>query len=231
MRRGTILKFTGKCSEPLETPKKTKMKKYLSTAILLSTLVSFIATHGQSHKPAIDYLKLGSVIVFEDQSYQLAWTSHPSNNFYKQEYIPKGDDITKFKKMMLIDLIVGNHDIRDVVTAKVMELKKLREINPIVNYEILENPTNGEYILDFLLSENSADGNSIMVAERNVYRYRVFKDQSGNKGILLFGISTRSYGQQIDKFLAGLKSSRKELISSVSQFAIPEVSFSDNVRL
>jgi len=199
------------------------MKKPFGSVMSLTIMLCFIASHAQNNNSPVDYLKLGDAILFEKQSYHLAWTSHPSNNFYKQEYVPSGDAVTKFKKMMLIDVVVGNENIKDVVAAKVVELKKLKETNPIVNYEILENSKNGEYILDFLLSQNSPDGKSILIVERNVYRYKIFKDPSGYKGIVLFGISTISYGQEIEKFLAGLKSGRKELVSSVSQFTIPEI--------
>jgi hypothetical protein len=94
----------------------------------------------------------------------------------------------------------------------------------MVNYEILENPKNQEYILDFLLSQNNPDGKSMSIVERNVYRYKAVTDKSGKRGVLLFGVSTRSYGNNIDKFLVSLKSNRNQLINSVSQFSIPQIS-------
>lgn len=203
------------------------MKKILSTYILLSILVAFTSAFGQTGKAAIDYLKVAGPIVFGNQSYHLAWTAHPSTNFYKQEYVPRSESVTKFNTMILIDVLTGNQQINDIVAAKVAELKKMKETNPIVNYEALENSRKGEYMLDFLVSQNSPDGKSIMILERNVYRYKVFTDPSGKKGILLFGISTRSYGKDVEKFFAALKSGRNELINTVSKFNIPDISISN----
>lgn len=204
--------------------KKNKMKKILIASVLLTALMSFKNASGQNTKPVTDYLKVAGPIVFDKQSFHLAWTSHPAENFYKQEYIPKNDVIARFKTMILIDLITGNQNIKDVVGAKIAELKKMQQRNPVIKYEVFENPKNGEYMLDFLLSQNSPDGKSMAIVERNVYRYKVHTDKAGKKGILLFGISTRSYGNDIDQFLVALKSNRNKLITSVSQFNIPEVS-------
>ncbi len=100
----------------------------------------------------------------------------------------------------------------------------MKEVNPMVNYEILENSKNGEYILDFLLSQNTPDGRSMSIIERNVYRYKMVADKVGKRGVLLFGVSTRSYGNEIDIFLNELKLNRNQLINNVSQFNIPQIS-------
>ena len=68
----------------------------------------------------------------------------------------------------------------------------MKATNPLVNYEMFQK--NGEYLLDFLLSANAADGKTVDIVERNVYRYKTFTDKSGKKGILLFAVSVRSYG-------------------------------------
>lgn len=199
------------------------MRKPLTILTSLVTLLFSAILYGQNNKAVTDYLRVPGPIVFERKPYNLTWTSHPATNFYKQEYIAAGDIVTKFKTMILIDFVTGSN-IKDVVGAKIDELKKLKEANPMVNYEILENPKNGEYMLDFLLSQNAPDGKSMAVVERNVYRYKIATDKSGQKGVLLFGVSTRSYGNDIDKFLASLKSNRNQLITNVSQFNIPEIS-------
>lgn len=199
------------------------MKTKLWRLFFLMTFMDFTVAYSQD-TPATDYLKLAGPILFEQQSYHLVWTSHPATNFYKQEYIEKNDVISKFKTMILVDFITGNNNIKEIVGAKIAELKRMKEANPMVNYEILENPKNGEYILDFLLSQNTPDGRSLSIVERNVYRYKMVTDKSGKRGLLLFGVSTRSYDNDIDKFLISLKSNRNQLIKSVSQFNIPEIS-------
>jgi hypothetical protein len=199
--------------------KTTKTLIFLVAAIIISTL-----SYSQTTKQAIDYLNVPGPILFKNKSYNLVWASHPADNFYKQEYIAKGDTITKFNTMILLDCITGPANIKDVVAAKVAELKKLKETNPVVNYEAFDNAKIGEYMLDFLLSADTPDRKGISVVERNVYRYKTFTDQVGQKGVLLLGISTRSYGDNVNKFLTDLKTNRKDLINEVAQYKMPEVS-------
>lgn len=160
-------------------------------------------------------------IIVDNQAYHLVWTAHPSAAFYKQEYIPKAENAEKFNTMVLLDLSLGQTNIKDLVTAKISELRKMKETNPMVNYETFQK--NGEYLLDFLLSANTADGRSMSIVERNVYRYKSITDKSGKKGVLLFGVSTRAYGNAIDKFLVDLKSTKSRLLNEVAQFAIPQI--------
>ena len=90
------------------------------------------------------------------KSHALTWSANPSSGFYKQEYIPAGDNVNKFKSMVMLDLSLGNFILKDIVGAKIAELKKMKATNPLVNYEMFQK--NGEYLLDFLLSANSPDG-------------------------------------------------------------------------
>ena len=198
------------------------MKKYLSVVSLL--ILAAIGKHSsaQTGKPVTDYFRIATPMVFDQQSYNLVWTSHLASNFYKQEYLQKGDVLEKFRQMILIDVVTGEQDIKAIVKAKVDQLKLIRETNPLVNYEILEHKVKGEYMLDFMIGQQAQNG-TMQIVERNVYRYKMVTDKSGRKGVLLFGVSTRSYGKEIDGYLQGLKSTRKKLIESVSNFNIPEV--------
>lgn len=192
---------------------------FLLATILLMSFISF----AQTNKPVAEYLKVPGPIVFENTAFNLNWSSHPSANFYKQEYIAKGDDANQYKTMVLIDVVTGEVNIKNIVTAKVSELKKMKQSNPVINYEIINNAVTGEYILDFLLTANAPDG-SISIAERNVYRYRLFTDKAGHKGVVLFGISTRAYGAAVKSFFTALKTTRKDLVSKVAKFKTPEIS-------
>lgn len=89
-----------------------------------------------------------------------------------------------------------------------------------MNYQILEN--NNEYILDFLISENSKDNEEILIAERNVYRYKLI-NKNGNKGVLLFGISERGYQENMDTFFNNLKTDSSKLIEIVGNYKLPDI--------
>lgn len=196
--------------------KTNDMKNILAAAFLLISVYTF----GQA--PVKDYFNVPH-IKFNKETYNLAWTSHPTDIYYKHEYLLPGDTFPKFKTMLLLEMITGIK-LKDVIGTKVAELKKLKETNPVVNYEILDNSKLGEYMLDFLISENSADGKYVLMVERNVYRYKTFKDKDGNKGVILFGISMRHYGDEGDKFFATLKATRDEMLNMVGTFDIPGIS-------
>ena len=193
--------------------------------IILLTLLTFFmctAINTPAQKKPVDYVHVPGPIVFDNKAFILSWSSHPTINFYKQEYIVKGDNPDQFNAMLMTDVITGGLAIKDVVDIKLAELKKMKEANPVVNYEVISYPKTGEYMLDFLLSANDANGN-MNIIERNVYRYRSFTNKAGQTSVQLFGISTRSYGAGINKFLTALKANRKELINKVAKFTLPEV--------
>ena len=199
------------------------MKQNPIVSLLAASLFLSIYSYGQTKKAVIDYLGLPGPIDFDSKSYNLSWTSHPSANYYKQEYIVSGDNLAKFTTMIMVELVTGDIKIKDAVAAKIEELKKMKESNPIVNYESFDNPKTGEYMIDFLLSQNTPDGKDISIAERNVYRYMPFAGKDGKKGIILFGISTRSYGDKIKPFLVSLKSKKSELVNKIAQYKFPEL--------
>jgi hypothetical protein len=101
----------------------------------------------------------------------------------------------------------------------VSDLKKRKATDPMVNYEMFEK--DGEIMIDFLLSENAKDGSDLI--ERNVDRYKKFFDKNNNEGIMLFGVSERAYGNDIDTFLQTLKQRKLDLQNAVGAFDIPEV--------
>jgi hypothetical protein len=198
------------------------MKKCIAFLSLFVALISMSFINKSYHEPVKDYLNVSGPILFNGDNYNLSWSSHPIEALYKQEYIVTGDNPDKYKSMVMIDLVTGTDDVKAVLKAKVAEIELIKKSNPVVQYEVMENK--GEYMLDFLLSENTPDGKLVATVERNVYRYKKFKDKSGKKGVLLFGISVRSYGNDIDDFFAKLKTNRYDLINALGQCQIPEVS-------
>jgi hypothetical protein len=190
-------------------------------AILFLSFFSLVMTYAQSGKT--DQLNVPGPIVINKSTFNLAWSSHPSPVYYKQEYITAGDKVEKFKKMVLVEALIGDSKPADLVNAKIAELKQMKLSNPIVNYETFQK--NGEYILDFLVSENSADGKKINILERNVYRYKAITDKNGKKAVMLFGASERAYGNEVDGFLSALKTNKSALQNAVAAFTVPQVTF------
>lgn len=189
---------------------------------LLAGLIPLLSP-AQAPKSPFDYLHVPGPILFERTAYQLAWTSHPTPAFYKQEYLAAGTAPSRFTSMIFFDLLKGNLTVKEAAGAKMAELKILKETNPLVSYQLIELPKTGEFLLDFLLSQATPDGKSQSIVERNVYRYKQLTDPSGKKGILLFGVSQRSYGADTETFLASLKRTKADLPAKVEQFKLPVV--------
>jgi len=191
------------------------------TITLLAILITGFS-FGQTGKAVTEYLGVPGPVVIDNGSYGLVWSSHPSPAYYKQEYIAAKDNVERFKKMVLVEVLTGDAKPADLAQAKIAELNQLKNTNPIVNYEVFRK--NGEVLLDFLVSENTPDGKKINILERNVYRYRAFTDKAGKKGVMLFGVSERSYGNDADIFLSSLKKNKPVLLNAVAGFTIPEIS-------
>jgi len=196
----------------------------IENAKVIAGVVTFlfsITVYGQGNKPITEYLNVPGPIILNKDSFKLTWSSHPSSNYYKQEYIGSKDKIEKFKKMVMVEVLTGEVKAADLAKAKVSELKQLKETNPLVNHEVFQK--NGEIIVDFLLSENSPDGKKVNIIERNVYRYKEITDKNGKKGVMLFGISERGYGNEVDAFLSSLKKNKSALTNAVAAFVMPEI--------
>lgn len=190
------------------------MKKLFTTTFLL-----FLAIVANSQNVA-NYLQTEKTIKFDNEDYNLVWSSHPNEMYYKQEYLPQGETLEKFKSMVTIDFLKGDFKVNDLVSMKVQELENAKKSNPIINYTILEK--DGETIIDFLMSVNSEDGKKLLVVERNIYRYLNIETEK-TKGLLLFAVSKRAYENEIDNFFKALKKNKNNLIIKVGNVKIPEI--------
>lgn len=190
---------------------------YLTFPFLLFAILSC----GKKNNTVKDYLNTGKSISFNNEIFNLAWSSHPSDNYYKQEYLREKDTLEKFNKIILFDVVTGPTPIEEVVASKVKELQKMKESDPMINYDVFEK--NDEVMIDFLLSKNIPGREEQNIVERNVYRYKTIKDKNGKDGVLLFGVSERAYGDDIEKFLLFLKDKRFDIPNLASTFVIPEI--------
>lgn len=172
--------------------------------------VTLFFTQGTMAKTATDYLKLGNKIHFAGQDYYLAWSSHPPPTFYKQEYVAKGDTVESYQRMIMVDYLVQHVTARQAVELAVKNIEDRKQSDDVANYRVLEH--DGEYLLDFMLSQRAADG-TIEILERNVYRYM---PQTNPKGLVVFAVSDRAYAEaDINKMVQSLKNS--PLLNQVSQ--------------
>jgi len=120
----------------------------------------------------------------------------------------------------MIEALVGNADIPTIVKQKMAELDSRKQTDAVTNYSVINNPSNGEYLLDFVISQQS--GNQTIV-EWNAYRYVKLDPQDATKGLLLFAYGRRSYGAATTNFLKALKTERTADVKKLASFKVPAV--------
>jgi hypothetical protein len=187
----------------------------------LALFLMFIAQFVMAQNKVEDYLHLGSKYRFDNKDYELVWSSHPASNFYKQEYILPNENVEKYKRLILIDFIEGDLNPKDVLSSLANSLENSKKQNPVINYKVYEK--NNEYMIDFIMSENSQDGKDVLILERNVYRYFRINTLK-RKGILLFGVSDRAYTKkEMDNMFSVLKNNKLELVNKVAKIEVPKI--------
>ena len=187
----------------------------------LVLFLMFIAQFVMAQNKVEDYLHLGSKYRFDNKDYELVWSSHPASNFYKQEYILPNENVEKYKRLILIDFIEGDLNPKDVLSGLANSLENSKKQNPVINYKVYEK--NNEYMIDFIMSENSQDGKEVLILERNVYRYFRINTPK-RKGVLLFGVSDRAYTKkEMDNMFSVLKNNKFELVNKVAKIEVPKI--------
>lgn len=177
-----------------------------------------------NHKPVdetINYYNTPTVIAFNDLNYKLSWSAHPNNSYYKQEYAAVGETAEHFNDMILIDFLITELDVKDVAQSQIAMLLARKKTDNVCNYQVMKNEQTGDYILDFVMSEESS--NRINIIEWNGYHYKPYTDKAGHKGVLLFGVSHRAYAGNTTKFLRGLSNYRMEVLKKISVYPMPEI--------
>jgi hypothetical protein len=166
----------------------------------------------------VDHLSVPGPLVFAGDSYGLVWSSHPSPQLYKQEYLPAGQTLERYSSMLMVDVWLDGLTAAQKATAMVESLAERKKTDPLVNYDLLFNEAGTELLLDFVLSAPGADGN--IIVEWNAYRYRPLPS-----GVLLTAISRRAYGEEAA--LAFLRTELKQLrerdIGLLTKLEVPVV--------
>ncbi len=177
--------------------------------------VLLISTVKAQSEPT-DYLSVGSKIEFNGEEYELKWSSHPSSEYYKQEYLRENDKLPKYEKMLMVEALKGDIPAIKAANGKIDELENWKKSNPIVSYEKFENGK--EIILEFVVS----NGNSY---EWNIYKYKNEENKSGNY-LVLYSYSYRNYisnEKEKDKFLNTIKTTKTDLVKKVEEIELSSV--------
>lgn len=168
--------------------------------------------------PVVERLGIKGPLMFQGKSYELAWTSHPSDDYYIQEYLPKGQKPESFKEMLTVNVLRGDKEPHVSVMEKMQWLEQRKTSDAVCQYSLLESPDGAEFLLDFILSE-SKDG-ALQTVEFNMYRYRRI-EIDGKKALLCYIFSKRAYGDEITPFLEWLKAGRAEMLNAFVEVELP----------
>ena len=205
------------------------MKKIRLLAVILQLLALPLFSSAQYDSLLTERLNIFGPVQFQNKSFHLVRTSYAADsstyNTYKQEYLDSGQVLDTFRNMMLIYVFTGtNMALEDIANAKVDELRELQKTNSLVNWQTFNNKKTGEFMLDFVTSENSPDGQYIDTVERSVYRYVMVTAKTGEECGVLFGITVRAFGDDVDPFMAAMKTKAKlDMIKNVGAYKIPEI--------
>ena len=162
-----------------------------------------------------DAIGVPGPIAFEQTEFDLAWTSHPGETYYKQEYLPAGQAVESYAEMFMVDVLTEGATPESASADMIASLEQRKATDAAVNYDMIANEATGELILDFLLSDASS---GTVIVEWNAYRYVPFGD-----GLALFAISRRAYGDEAAAFIGGLKAWRSGAIQSLAVMELPEI--------
>ena len=186
------------------------MKKIITLLFVVFCCISM------SSQEVVDYLNVGNTIEFNGKKMVLKWCSHPMELYYLQEWIPEDETFDNYSQMFTVAVILAEEVTPELaVQMKIQELEERAKTDACCNYQVLEN--NGEYILDFLVSDGN--GEKLNCVEWDIHHYKT-AIINGNKAQQLNYISTRAYGDDILPFLESIKDKRIEWINALTQMDI-----------
>jgi len=150
-------------------------------------------------------------------------SSEPSPDYIKYEYLPQDEELPYYHHMLLLERLSNGMGVADVVRSQLEFLNQRKESDLLVNHRLIKNESSGEYLLDFVLSGETEDGETIV--EWNAYRYSPWRSADGAQhGVLLYGYSARAYGADDGReFLTDLRETRAPIIQALASTSMPSL--------
>jgi hypothetical protein len=162
-------------------------------------------------------------VEFNNTTFVLGWSSHPKDDFYIQEYFPKGETAENFTRMMTVQVLRSDVELHQAVMDKMKELEQRKLTDELCQYALIESPDSKEFLLDFLVSD-AKDG-KLGEVEFNIYHYT--KAEIGGKpALVLYFYTTRSLGDDITPFMENLGTQRVELLNKMAEAQLGSVRIS-----
>lgn len=207
------------------------IKNFIAALTAFLAVLCFIALPQQPRAEpiaAIDRLNIPGPIRFANTDFYLAWSAKNPPAYYKQEYVPRGETVETYRSMLLVEAIFSdNITIRQAVSAQIRTIKERKKSDPVTNFAVMAKEGSDEIILDFIMQAKSPKGE--LITEWNAYRYKTVSGPT--KGIALFAISRRAYGEaEALAFLKTLKETRSTDVNHLATTAFPDIRINQNGR-
>lgn len=161
-------------------------------------------------------------LVFDNTQFHLAWTSHPNEHYWMQEYLPTGETVESFNQMLGIHLIETDFGVEEVIRRKMGELNERKSTDPVCNYQVTESPDGKEYMLDAIMGASEHD--KMTAVEFTILRFKQVEIAKGKKAMLIYAYCRRSYGDNIMPFLQTLGENRIGYLNAMIASEIPTIS-------
>ena len=182
---------------------------------IIILITSMLCCLGVSAQTVTEYFDVGNPIKYCGTKYSLVWSARPQENYYVQEYLPKGESLEHYNQMFTVSVIFGDITPLEAVQAKIAELEQRKKTDPVTNYLVAEN--NGEYILEFIVGDSS-DG-KMNIVEVDVHYYKQMTINGRNASVLSF-YSGRAYGDDIMQFIQSIPQKRNAWYEGMSNLML-----------
>lgn len=197
----------------------------VGTFLLVVATVSVTACgssgEGRSAAPkpsAPDLIGVPGPLNLDGLDHTLAASAQPKPGFFRQEYLPAGQELDSYQRMVHVE-VFGGAAVADAVKVQVALLDERKKTDPVVNYDVRVKKESGEALLDFVVAGKSSSGEDLI--EWNVHRY-VPVNQAGKKGTQLYALTLRAYGKDREAFLKSLKQTRSKEVNAVAAVPVPK---------
>lgn len=182
---------------------------------IVTLIFSLLCSLGLNAQTVTEYFNVGNPIKYCGTDFSLAWSAHPQDIYYIQEYLPKGESPEHYNQMFTVSVIFWDRTPLEAVKAKIAELEQRKKTDPITNYLVAEN--NGEYILELIVSDSN-DG-KMNTVEVDVQYYKQMTI-NGRKASVLSFYSCRAYGDDIMPFIQSIPEKRNNWHEGMSNLKL-----------
>ena len=183
--------------------------------VVISIIISLLSCLSLSSQSATEYFNVGNPIKYCGTKYSLVWSAQPQENYFVQEYLPKGETLEHYNQMFTVSVIFWDRTPLEAVQAKIAELEERKKSDPITKYMVAEN--NGDYILEFLVGDSS--NGKMNTVEVDVHYYRQMTI-NGKKASVLCFYSGRAYGDDILPFIQSIPEKRNAWYEGMSNLKL-----------